>query len=94
MTAILMENSIIHTVDLCCGEFLYSKKSAENVSKSIDAVLNEFNVQQYRKSAPFVIDRGSNLKAALLPNQIIHSITHRIHNILRDTFAGKRSILT
>jgi hypothetical protein len=94
MTAIFMENSAIYNIDLCCREFLYSKKTAQNVSKSIDVVLEEFNVQQYRKSAPFVIDRGSNLKAALLPNQIIHSITHRIHNILRDTFAGKRSILT
>jgi len=94
MTAIFMENSAIHNVDICCREFLYSKKSAGNVSKSIDAVLNEFNVQQYRKSAPFIIDRGSNLKAALLPNEIIHCTTHRIHNILRDTFARKRSILT
>ncbi|CAF1536192.1 unnamed protein product [Rotaria sordida] len=65
-----------------------------NVSKSIDAVLNEFNVQQYQKSAFFIIDRGPNLKAALLPNQIIYCITHRIHNILRDTFFVSQSTTT
>ena len=76
MTAIFLENSAIHNIDLCCREFLYSKKSAVNVSKSIDAVLNEFNVQQYRKAAFFIIDRVLNLKAALLPNQIIYCTTH------------------
>ncbi|CAF4124928.1 unnamed protein product, partial [Rotaria sordida] len=94
MTAIFIENSAIHNIDLCCREFLYSKKSAANVSKSIDAVLNEFNVQQYRKSAFFIIDRGSNLKAALLPNQIIYCTTHRIHSILRDTFSVSQSTTT
>ena len=94
MTAIFLENSIIYNIDLCCRECLYSKKSAQNVTKSTDTVLNEFSVQQHRKSAYFIIDRGSNLKAALIPNQIIHCTTHRIHNILRDTFAGKKSILT
>ena len=76
MTAIFMENSAIYHIDLCCREFLYSKKSAQNVSKSINAVLNEFNVQQYTKSAYFIIDRGPNLKAALVLHQIIHCTTH------------------
>ncbi|CAF4509511.1 unnamed protein product [Rotaria sp. Silwood2] len=86
MTAIFVEDSVINTIDLCCREFLYQKKSAENVSKSIDAILNEFNIQEYRKSATFVIDRGSNLKAALSHDQIVHCIVYRIHNILLDTF--------
>ncbi|CAF4979258.1 unnamed protein product, partial [Rotaria sp. Silwood1] len=86
MTAIFVEDSVTNTIDLCCCEFLYHKKSTENVSKSIDAILNEFNIQQYRKSATFVIDRGSNLKAALSHDQIVPCIVHRIHNILLDTF--------
>ena len=89
MTAIFIENSIINTIDLCCREFSYQKKTPENVSKSIDEILNEFGIRQYRKSATFVIDRGSNLKAALSHDQIIHCIVHRIHNILLETFARK-----
>ena len=88
-----MENSTIHNIDPCYREFLYSKKSAHNVSKSIDAVLNEFNVQQYTKSTYFIIDREPNLKAAFVPHQIMHCTIHQIHNIFRDAFAGKRSIL-
>ena len=89
MTAIFIESFVINTIDLCCREFPYQKKRAENVSQTIDEILNEFGIQQYRKSATFVIDRGSNLKAALSHDQIIHCIVHRIHNILLQNFACK-----
>jgi hypothetical protein len=88
-----MENFVIYTVDMCCREFTYSSKSSGNISKAIDDILKEFDLQQYRRSAPFIIDRGSNLKAAIAPDQIVHCITHRINNILRDTFAGKGCVL-
>ena len=93
MTAIFMEDFTVYTVDLCCREFPYEKKSAENISKLIDNILNEFSVQRYRRSAMFIIDRGSNLKAAFAPDQIVHCVTHRINNVLRDTFTGKRHTL-
>lgn len=89
MTAIFIEDSTLNTIDLCCSEFLYQKKTAENVSKSIDAILEEFNIQRYRRSATFVIDRGSNLKAALSNEETLHCIIHRIHNILSDIFTSK-----
>jgi hypothetical protein len=88
MTAIFVEDFIVHTVDLCCREFLYQKKTAENVSKSIDTILEEFNIQRYRKSSTFVMDRGSNLKAALSNEDTLHCIVHRIHNVLLDTFTS------
>ena len=89
MTAIFIESSFINTIDLRCRKFPYQKKRAKNLSQTTDKIPNEFGIQQYRKSATFVIDRGSNLKAALSHDQIIHCIVHRIHNILLETFACK-----
>ncbi|CAF1682710.1 unnamed protein product [Didymodactylos carnosus] len=77
---------------LVAVDFYMRKKTAENVSLSIDNLLHEFNLRLYRDEIPFVIDQGSNLKAALHDNQITHCYWHRLNNILKDTF--KSMILT
>ncbi|CAF1646807.1 unnamed protein product, partial [Didymodactylos carnosus] len=58
MTAHFVHEFESHSVDLGCREFLYEKKTAENVSLSIDNLLHEFNLKLYRDEIPFVIDRG------------------------------------
>ncbi|CAF1355574.1 unnamed protein product, partial [Didymodactylos carnosus] len=91
MTAHFVHEFESHSVDLGCRGFLYEKKTAENVSLSIDNLLHEFNLRLYRDEIPFVIDQGSNLKAALHDNQITHCYWHRLNNILKDTFKKQQN---